>query len=247
VRDQFIAFAHSPVNDWGKSLEICGRVTRSPDSWRTPPGRLEQVAWNVADWWQQKLDAGVDPGPLRFLYAEDLAANMRQHGVTTHNEISRACQLDGQVKEWMRATNQTASDHTDPGPNFYPAFEDRATIPDTPLGDVLRLAEQLLGTGSRRTIPRGDDDMATTLFKCIDPATNQPWADAVFAGPLDVHGIAQWVEWIDPATVSTYEALGAKVIQRSKADGFKTIALLGPLPSGDKSFSWTADSFRRVI
>jgi hypothetical protein len=147
----------------------------------------------------------------------------------------------------MHVTDQTPSDHTDPGPNFYPAFEDRATIPDTPLGDVLQMAAQLLGAGSRRTIPRGDDDMATTLFKCIDPGTNQPWAEAVFAGPLDVHGIAQWVEWIDPATVSTYEAFGAKVIQRSKTDGFKTIALLGPLPTGDKLFSWATDQFRRVI
>jgi hypothetical protein len=41
--------------------------------------------------------------------------------------------------------------------------------------------------------------------------------------------------------------MGAKVIQRSKADGFKTIALLGPLPSGDKLFSWAADQFRRQI
>src|SRR5262245_20169013 len=72
VEDDFISFAHSPVNDWGKALEICGKASRTAADWHEPPGRLEQVAWNVADWWKQKIDAGLNPGPLRFLYAEDL-------------------------------------------------------------------------------------------------------------------------------------------------------------------------------
>jgi len=144
VQDNFISFAHSPVNDWGKALEICGSVQQSAAQWRDPPGQLEQVAWNVADWWKQKVDAGLNPGPLRFLYAEDLVANMRQHGVTTHNEISRATQMPGQVQAWMKATGQKGSDHTDPGMNFYPDFAHRSSIPDTPLGFVIQLANQLL-------------------------------------------------------------------------------------------------------
>jgi Putative peptidoglycan binding domain len=144
VPDNCISFAHSPVNDWGKALEICGSVKQSAAEWRDPPGQLEQVAWNVADWWKQKIDAGLNPGALRFLYAEDLVANMRQHGVTTHNEISRASRMPGQVQDWMKATGQGGSDHTDPGMNFYPDFAHRSSIPDTPLGFVLQLANQLL-------------------------------------------------------------------------------------------------------
>ena len=144
VPDDFVSFAHSPVNDWGKALEICGSVKQSAAEWRDPPGQLEQVAWNVADWWKQKIDAGLNPGPLRFLYAEDLVANMRQHGVTTHNEISRATRMPGQVQDWMKATGQNGSDHTDPGMNFYPDFAHRSSIPDTPLGFVMQLAGQLL-------------------------------------------------------------------------------------------------------
>jgi len=145
VPDDCISFAHSPVNDWGKALEICGTVSQSAAEWRDPPGQLEQVAWNVADWWKRKIDAGLNPGPLRFLYAEDLAANMRQHGITTHNEISRATRMPGQVQDWMRTTGQGGSDHTDPGPNFYPDVGHRNSIPDTPLGVVMDLATKLLG------------------------------------------------------------------------------------------------------
>ena len=43
----------------------------------------------------------------------------------------------------------------------------------------------------------------------------------MFAGPLDSHGIAQWVEHIDPVNAGAYEGLGAQVINRAQADGFK--------------------------
>jgi hypothetical protein len=162
VEDEFISFAHSPVNDFGKALEICGKAARTAADWRDPPGRLEQVAWNVADWWKQKIDAGINPGPLRFFYAEDLVANMRQHGVTTHFEITRACGMPGQVQDFMRDTHQDPSTHTDPGRGFYPDVDHRDSIPDTPLGFVMNLANQLLA-GTPTLL--GDDDMRYKLFK----------------------------------------------------------------------------------
>jgi hypothetical protein len=164
VEDAFISFSHSPVNDWGRALEICGKAARTATDWHNPPGRLEQVAWNVADWWKQKIDAGLNPGPLRFLYAEDLVANMRQHGITTHFEITRACGMPGQVQNFMRDTNQDPSTHTDPGPGFYPDFDHRDSIPDTPLGFVMNLANQLLA-GTPTLL--GDDEMRYKLFKPV--------------------------------------------------------------------------------
>jgi hypothetical protein len=92
--------------------------------------------------------------------------------------------------------------------------------------------------------PPGGEPMMT-LFQPID-------CDAEFLGMTDVHGVAQFVEWIEgtPGAIARRDAhiaAGARVDKALSLGGLINCTLIGPLPVGDSRHSWTGGEFARVV
>ena len=62
-----------------------------------------------------------------------------------------------------------------------------------------------------------------------------------------------WVEWVNGADpnqlnrLQLYRNFGVPVHMLASVDDFKGIGLLGPVPTGDKTFNWTAEHFGSTV
>lgn len=88
-------------------------------------------------------------------------------------------------------------------------------------------------------LPIGDD-MRYAIFRPFDCA-------AQFLGPMDEHGNAAFVIWVDKQRADAWIGAGAVVNDDLSLGGFINCVLLGPLPTNDVKHVWTGTEFFRVV
>lgn len=112
VEEEDVAYGAPGTNNNGIHVELAGYSEQTPSQWADEYSRTElaRAAKLVADICSRREI------PATFVEAETLVVGGK--GITTHAEVSRACQL---AKKWGRKESpffKATGSHTDPGKNF---------------------------------------------------------------------------------------------------------------------------------